>query len=89
MKKEDFIKILDIFEYTEMITVYNFLIKENAIKVSISNEWGTDYDYTYYFDENDILIHPQAIDIRAKIKKLEQEKQEYEETLKKLLILNN
>lgn len=88
MKKEDFVKVLEILEYTDMIDTYNFLTKENAIKVYNACD-GDDYDYTYYFDENNNLIHPQIIDIKEKIKKLEQEKQEYEETLKKLLILNS
>lgn len=88
MKKEDFVKVLEILEYTDMIGTYNFLTKENAIKVFDTCDGG-DYDYTYYFDENNNLIHPQIIDIKEKIKKLEQEKQEYEETLKKLLILNS
>ena len=86
MKKEDFVKVLEIFKYTETITKYNFLIEENAIEVL--NEWDADYDYTYYFDENDNLIHPQIIDIKKRIKQLEQEKQECEETLKKLLTNN-
>lgn len=85
MKKEDFIKMLEVLEYTNMIGIYNFVTGENAINVVD----GCDYDYTYYFDENNNLIHPQIIDIKEKIKKLEQEKQEYEETLKKLLILNS
>lgn len=88
MKKEDFIKALEILEYTGMIGTYNFLIKENAIKVSDECDDG-DYDYTYYFDENDKIIHPQIFILKEKIKQLEQEKQEYEETLKKLLTLNS
>lgn len=68
MKKEDFIKALEILEYTDMIGTYNFLTKENAIKVYDACDGG-DYDYTYYFDESNNLIHPQIIDIKEKIKK--------------------
>lgn len=88
MKKEDFIKALEILEYTDMIGTYNFLTKENAIKVFDTCDGG-DYDYTYYFDENDRIIHPQIFVLKEKIKSLEQEKQEYEEKLKKLLTLNS
>lgn len=67
MKKEDFVKVLEIFEYTGTITGYNFLIEENAIRVF--NGWeDTDHDYTYYFDENDNLIHPQIINTKKKNK---------------------
>ena len=87
MKKEDFVKVLEILEYTDIISKYNFLTEENAIKVS--DACDSNYDYIYYFDENNKIIHPQIIETKKRIKQLEQEKQEYKETLKKLLTIYN
>ena len=89
MKKEDFIKVLEVLEYTDMIGNYTLLKSVNAINICTTNEYGEeDYNYLYYFDENNNLIHPQIFEIKEKIKQLEQEKQEYEEKLKKLLTNN-
>ena len=90
MKKEDFVKVLEILKDTDIIDRYDFLIEENAIKITnIIEEYYDSYDYTYYFDEDNNLIHPQIIDTKKRIKQLEQEKQECEETLKKLLTIYN
>jgi hypothetical protein len=95
MRKENFVKALEILENEYCIWDYEILEEENAIKVTSMGEEDPTV-FTYYFDRDNKLIDPEITRrkeyngelVKEYKENLEKCNKEYEEKLKKLLTNN-